>query len=483
VNIAAFGLGREAPGESAYTCLTVDDAVTSDVIDMIHALPGLFDVQAVTLPSISGMNSMIQPRLTPNPPEPTNTDDDIPPPPTTTTTTTTTSGGGNGLKSVGACATTTSTSIVAKPDFKVSNPRFSSGPTSKRPGWSFDSLKDAAVGRSHRAKVGKDKLKLAIDETKRLLEIPDDYKVGIVPASDTGAFEMAMWSMLGPREVDVMHWEAFGKGWFGDATKELKLNVTEHTADYGDLPDLTKVDTINKDVLFTWNGTTSGVCLPHGDWIDSNRKGLTMCDATSAVFAMNMPWEKLDVTTYSWQKVLGGEGGHGMLVLSPRAVERLESYTPNWPLPKIFRLTKGGKLIDGIFKGATINTPSMICVEDYLDALHWVHEMGGLQGTIQRANENLSVLERFVESNDWIHFLSNKRKTLSNTSVCFTVDLPSDKIKEMITLLEKEEAAFDISPYRDAPDGLRIWAGATVEKKDLEDLTHWLQWAYHSVKP
>jgi phosphoserine aminotransferase len=337
------------------------------------------------------------------------------------------------------------------------------------------------LGRSHRSAVGKAKLQRAIEQTKEVLEVPDDYLVGIVPASDTGAYEMAMWSMLGQRPVDVFHWESFGKGWMSDATSQLKLdNVSEYTADYGDIPDLSKANP-QHDVCFTWNGTTSGVCVPNGDWISPDRSGLTLVDATSAVFAQPVDFAKCDVTTYSWQKVLGGEAAHGMIVLSPRAVERLETYTPPWPMPKIFRMAKGGKLIDGIFKGATINTPSMLAVEDYLDALSWAKTQGGLTGMMARADANLGVIEAFVEQHEWIDFLAKDPATRSNTSVCLSVDLPEDKIKKMVKLLEQEGAAVDIGAYRDAPPGLRIWAGATVEQSDMEALMPWLQWAFTVV--
>jgi len=343
------------------------------------------------------------------------------------------------------------------------------------------------LGRSHRSKLGKERLALAISETKRILGVPDDYLVGIVPASDTGAYEMAMWNMLGARDVDVCHWESFGKGWFADAISHLKLrdtvNVTEHTADYGELPDLSKTSGDN-DICFTFNGTTSGVRVPDGaDFISDDRTGLTMCDATSACFAMNMPWDKLDVTTYSWQKVLGGEGAHGVLILSPRAVERLESYTPeNRPLPKIFRLAKKGKIEAGIFKGATINTPSMIAVEDYIDALQWADSVGGQPGLVKRAEDNLAAVESFVAENDWIDFLAKDKATRSSTSVCLTLDLDPDQIKKLVALLDDKEVALDIGGYRDAPPSIRIWCGSTVEKEDVEALMPWLKWAYDEVK-
>jgi phosphoserine aminotransferase len=330
--------------------------------------------------------------------------------------------------------------------------------------------------------VGKVALKQACEQTAELLGLPEGYRVGVVPASDTGAVEMAMWSLLGARGVDVLAWESFGSGWVTDINKQLKLdNVRSLVADYGQLPDLEQVD-FDNDVVFTWNGTTSGVKVKNGDWIADDRAGLTICDATSAVFAMEMPWEKLDVVTYSWQKVLGGEGAHGMLILSPRAVERLESYTPAWPLPKIFRMTKGGKLIEGIFRGETINTPSMLCVADYLDALGWVAGMGGLNAAIAKSKANLSVVEVFVADNEWINFLAVDPATISNTSVCLTLDAEADQVKEMIKLLDQEAVAYDVGAYRDAPSGLRIWCGATVEQSDLEALMPWLKWAYASVK-
>jgi len=380
---------------------------------------------------------------------------------------------------------------MTKPVLKPANPNFSSGPCAKRPGFTLEALKGAALGRSHRAKIGKDKLAEVIDRTKAVLNIPADYRVGIVPASDTGAVEMALWSMLGARGVDMLQWESFGKGWVGDVKNQLGLeDVRVFSADYGQLPDLGAVD-FTRDVVFTWNGTTSGVRVPNGDWIADDREGLTFCDATSAVFAMDIPWEKIDVLTYSWQKVMGGEGAHGMLVLSPRAVERLESYKPAWPLPKIFRMTKDGKLMEGIFTGATINTPSMLCVEDALDGLRWAEEIGGLDALIQRSQANLKVLEDWVEGNQNVAFLSVDPATRSNTSVCLSITAhwfvalsDEDKTKaakKLVALLDEEGAAYDIGAYKDAPAGLRIWCGATVAADDLRLLTPWLDWGLAEV--
>ena len=369
-----------------------------------------------------------------------------------------------------------------KPSLKPNSANFSSGPCAKRPGYNVANLDVSALGRSHRSIVGKDLLKRVCEETSSVLGLPDDYRVGVVPASDTGAFEMAMWSMLGERPVDLCAWESFGKGWINDAVNQLKLSeISLFEADYGDLPKLELTNSDN-DIVFTWNGTTSGVKVPDSDWIDSNRRGLTFCDATSAVFAMDMPWDKLDVTTFSWQKVLGGEGAHGMLILSPRAVERLETYTPSWPLPKLFRLTKSGKLIDGIFSGQTINTPSLLCAADYLDALEWVRSLGGINAAIKKSEDNLSVIKAFVDEREWIGFLANKIETLSNTSVCLKLDLSAEKVKQMTKLLESEQVAFDIGSYRDAPAGLRIWCGATVEQEDLILLMPWLDWAFEKIK-
>mgnify|MGYP000092973460 CR=1 FL=1 len=366
---------------------------------------------------------------------------------------------------------------------------FSSGPCAKRPGWSLKALSDAPLGRSHRAKIGKAKLKLAIDLTREILQVPADYKIGIVPASDTGAVEMAMWSMLGARPVTMLAWESFGEGWITDVVKQLKLaDVESVIAPYGELPNLKKVDTKKRDVVFTWNGTTSGVRVPDADWIADDREGITICDATSAAFAQRLDWAKLDVTTFSWQKVLGSEAAHGMLILSPRAVARLESYKPAWPLPKIFRLTKGGKLIEGIFEGETINTPSMLCVEDYIDALNWAKKVGGLDGLVKRADANTRALATFVKNTPWIDFLAVKPKTRSNTSVClkFTdpkvVALPADQqaafAKGVVSTLEKEGAGLDLGHYRDAPPGLRIWCGATVQARDIKALIPWIEYAF-----
>ncbi|GJL85641.1 MAG: phosphoserine aminotransferase [Micavibrio sp.] len=379
-----------------------------------------------------------------------------------------------------------------KPKSKPNNPCFSSGPCAKRPGWSCDALSGAMTGRSHRAGPAKAKLKEAIEKQRKILGIPENYKIGIVPASDTGAFEMALWSLLGEREVDVLAWESFSSGWASDIKSQLSLDdVNYHTAEYGSLPDLNEVSGDN-DTVFVWNGTTSGVRVPDGDWIDDGRAGLTLCDATSAVFAYDLPWEKLDVTTWSWQKVLGGEGAHGMIVLSPRAVERLESYTPPWPLPKIFRLTKKGKLIDGIFVGETINTPSMLAVEDCLDALNWVESIGGLKETIARSANSFAAIENWVSKTDWIDFLAETPATRSTTSVCLKISDPwfADQMQEnqmsfigdMCKTLDKEGAAFDIKGYRDAPPGLRIWCGATVETSDVEALLPWVEYAYATTK-
>jgi phosphoserine aminotransferase len=366
------------------------------------------------------------------------------------------------------------------------NPRFSSGPCAKIPTFELTKLADAPLGRSHRAAVGKAKLKAAIDGTRDILGVPDDYRIGIVPASDTGAVEMAMWSLLGERKTTMVAWESFGAGWVTDAVKQLKLDAEVKTADYGQIVDMAALD-YDTDVVFTWNGTTSGVRMPHGDMIPADRTGLTICDATSAAFAMDLPWDKLDVVTFSWQKVMGGEAAHGMLILSPRAVERLENYTPAWPLPKIFRLTKGGKLIEGIFKGETINTPSMLAVEDYLLALDWARDLGGLPALIARCDANAAVIDQFCAANEWIANLAEDPATASTTSVClkFTDDSIPDGAafaKAVAKRLEAEGVALDIGAYRDAPAGLRIWCGATVETADLEALMPWLDWAYHTER-
>ena len=388
--------------------------------------------------------------------------------------------------------TSVSATPAERPDVRPNNPHFSSGPCAKRPGWSLDALRGGAFGRSHRAKGAKAKLAEIIERSRSVLSIPDDYRLGIVPGSDTGAFEMALWSMLGARGVDALAWESFGAGWVSDIVKQLKLDdarVLE--APYGRLPDLAAVDT-DRDVVFTWNGTTSGVRVPDGDWIADDRAGLTFCDATSAVFAMDLPWPKLDVVTWSWQKVLGGEGGHGMLALSPRAVERLETYSPDRPLPKVFRLTKGGKLIEGIFKGETINTPSMLAAEDALDGLRWTEAIRGLPALKARSQANLGAIARWVEQRPWIDFLAEDPAQRSPTSICLKIidpwfaalapDAQAAVPKRMAALLEAEDVAFDVNGYRDAPPGLRIWGGGTVETADIEALLPWLDWAFASVR-
>src|SRR5437868_7541831 len=381
---------------------------------------------------------------------------------------------------------------AAKPAVRPNVPRFSSGPCAKRPGWNPQHLKNAALGRSHRAKIGKARLKLAIDLTREVLEVPANYRIGIVPASDTGAVEMALWSLLGARPVTTIAWESFGEGWVSDIVKELKLqDVTKLHAPYGEIPDLSKADPAS-DIVFTWNGTTSGVRVPNADWIKADHAGLTICDATSAAFAQPLDWPKLDVVTFSWQKALGGEAAHGMLILSPRAVERLETYKPAWPLPKIFRMTKGGKLNEGIFEGETINTPSMLCVEDYLDALNWAKSVGGLKALIARADANAKVLAEWKAKTPWIDFLAKDLAIRSNTSVCLKVvdpvinslgaDAQSDFAKKLVALVEKEGAGYDFAHYRDAPAGLRIWCGATVEASDVALLTQWIDWAFVETK-
>jgi phosphoserine aminotransferase len=386
--------------------------------------------------------------------------------------------------------------MMTRPLLRPIRPQFSSGPCAKRPGWTSalldnQNIKTATHGRSHRSKAGKDKLAAVIEQSKRILGIPADYRLGIVPASDTGAVEMALWSLLGPNPITVLAFESFSEEWAGDVINELHLPTKVRRAEYGDLPDLAAIDPAD-DIVFAWNGTTSGVRLPHADWIADNRTGLTICDATSAVFAMDLPWQKLDVVTWSWQKVLGGEGGHGMLALSPRAVARLQSHIPAWPLPKIFRLTKGGKLIEGIFKGETINTPSMLCVDDQLDALAWAEDIGGLPGLIARSEANAKVIADWVAKSDWAGFLAQDMDTRSCTSVCLKITdgwfTAHDKdgqqaiAKDIVGLLEKEGVALDIGAYRDAPPGLRIWCGATVERSDVEALLPWLDWAYAQVK-
>lgn len=379
---------------------------------------------------------------------------------------------------------------ITKPGIRPANPNFSSGPCTKRPGWSLEALANAPLGRSHRSKIGKERLARAIDLTREILQVPDHHRIGIVPASDTGAVEMALWSLLGARGADILVWESFGAGWATDVVKQLKLqDVRTLDAPYGQLPDLAEVD-FDRDVVFTWNGTTSGVRVPDAEFIPADRAGLTICDATSAAFAQQLDFGKLDVVTLSWQKVLGGEGGHGMLILSPRAVERLESWSPDRPLPKIFRLTKGGKLIEGIFRGETINTPSMLCVEDFLDTLQWGQSLGGLDVLIERANANAAVIDRFVSANDWLDHLAVDPQTRSNTSVCLSITDPKiaalepDRqaafAKAIASALDNEGVAYDIGAYRDAPPGLRIWCGATVETSDLKALMPWLDWAFQN---
>jgi len=379
-----------------------------------------------------------------------------------------------------------------KPTKKPNRPFFSSGPCSKRPGWSLASLENALVGRSHRAKESKERIKEVIDRSKAILGVPSDYVCGIVPASDTGAVEMALWSLLGARGVDMLAWESFGSGWVTDVLKQLKIeNANTLTADYGRIPDLSKVNFSN-DVVFTWNGTTSGVKVPNGDWIPSDREGLTICDATSAAFAMELPWDKLDVVTWSWQKVMGGEAAHGMIVLSPRAIERIESYTPDWPLPKIFRLSKGGQLIKGIFEGATVNTVSMLCVEDALDGLRWAEGLGGLPALIERSQKNLRTVEKWVEASEWVDFLADEPSQRSSTSICLKFVEPwyqklseEDQeryAKKIVSIIQDENVAYDFGSYRDAPTGIRIWGGATVDASDIEALLPWLDWAKEEAK-
>ena len=382
--------------------------------------------------------------------------------------------------------------MIKKPTTKPKNPNFSSGPCAKRPGWDIKNLKTDSLGRSHRAKLPKQRLAEVINLSKELLNIPSDYKVGIIAGSDTGAIEAAMWSLLGKTGVEVLAWESFGSDWVKDIKEQLKIkNLTIHQSDYGDLPDFQKIN-FDNDIVFNWNGTTSGVCLPNADWIIDNRKGLTICDATSAVFAMEMDWHKLDVITWSWQKVLGGEAAHGMIALSPKSLERLSEYQPTWPIPKIFRLANNKKVIEGIFKGETINTPSMLCVEDAIDALNWIQSIGGSKGSIDKSQSNLQVVKTWVETKDWIDFLAKDSSTLSSTSICLkitdpwflglSVDQQQLKIKEINSLLDKEQVAFDINAYRTAPPGFRIWGGATVESSDIETLLPWIEWGYQSIK-
>ena len=382
--------------------------------------------------------------------------------------------------------------MIKKPTTKPKNPNFSSGPCAKRPGWDIKNLKTDSLGRSHRAKLPKQRLAEVINLSKELLKIPNDYKVGIIAGSDTGAIEAAMWSLLGKTGVEVLAWESFGSDWAKDIKEQLKIkNLTIHQSDYGDLPDFQKIN-FDNDIVFNWNGTTSGVCLPNADWIIDNRKGLTICDATSAVFAMEMDWHKLDVITWSWQKVLGGEAAHGMIALSPKSLERLSEYQPTWPIPKIFRLANNKKVIEGIFKGETINTPSMLCVEDAIDALNWIQSIGGSKGSIDKSQSNLQVVKTWVETKDWIDFLAKDSSTLSSTSICLkitdpwflglSVDQQQLKIKEINSLLDKEQVAFDINAYRTAPPGFRIWGGATVESSDIETLLPWIEWGYQSIK-
>ena len=382
--------------------------------------------------------------------------------------------------------------MMNRPTTRPRVPHFSSGPCTKRPGWRLDALSGAALGRSHRSPLGKGKLKEAIDLTRKVLRVPADYRIGIVPASDTGAVEMAMWTMLGPKTVEVAAWEAFGAEWVTDALKELKISPRIHQTPYGVLPDLAAIDTKHNDVIFTWNGTAAGVKVPNGDWIAADREGITICDATSAAFAQPMDWDKLDVVTFSWQKVMGGEAAHGMLVLSPRAVARIESNEPAWPIPKVFRLAKGGKLIEGIFKGDTINTPSMLAVEDYLDTLRWAEEIGGLDALHARADANARVIHDWVARTPWIGHLAVDPATYSNTGVCLVITDPdvlahgdaavAAVAKDIVDILEREDVALDIGAYRDAPPGLRIWCGGTVEQADLAALTAWLDWAFAEAK-
>ncbi|RLN26615.1 hypothetical protein BBI17_004058, partial [Phytophthora kernoviae] len=463
INIGCFGLAREEYGAAAVSVLNVDEAIPDVVIEELENLGMLTNLRRVNLlelnTAISGgiWEKFLKPKDTSTIPD------------------------------VVEDETVVEINRHAKPRVKPASPNFGSGPCKKRPGYSLAAIPEVVLGRSHRSKLGKGLLEEAIVRTKKILKLPEDYHLGIVPASDTGAFEMAMWSMLGERPVDVCYWESFGKQWFKDVTTELKLdNVREFGAPFGQIPDLSQVN-CDHDVLFTWNGTTSGVRVPNGDWIPNDRKGLIFNDATSAAFAMEMPWDKIDVCTFSWQKVLGGEGGHGVLILSPRAVERLESFVPEGrPIPKIFRLTNAttGKFLKGIFEGSTINTPSMLCVEDYLDALRWTESVGGMDGLMAISQRNLKVVEDFATKNSkWFKFLAADKEIRSSTSVCLLIDgLSKDEVKQMQNLLEREQVAYDIGSYRDAPPGLRIWCGATVETKDLEALLPWIKWAYLEVK-
>ncbi len=381
--------------------------------------------------------------------------------------------------------------MINKPIHKPTNPNFSSGPCAKRPGWSTNTLSNALVGRSHRSRPALEKINRIISLSRELLNIPKDYKIALVPASDTGAMEMAMWSMLGERDIEILAWESFGKIWVNDILNQLKIENTKViSANYGYLPELKNIN-FSKDIVFTWNGTTSGVCLPNGDWINKSRSGLTICDATSAIFSMNLPWEKLDVTTYSWQKTLGGEAQHGMIILSPKAINRLNNYTPKWPIPKIFRLTNSGKVNDKIFEGNTINTPSMLCIEDVLDSLNWIKKIGGLSKTIELSKYNLKIVQNAVLNIDWLEFLAVSPDSRSSTSICLVItdkkfnshseEIRKEKIDKILQLLEEENVAFDINSYRDAPLGIRIWGGATVNYRDIKILMSWLEWAYEKI--
>lgn len=445
VNIAHFSLGRKTRGNKAMGAIVLDTPLSDEIVASVGAAAEISNCIQIRLKDSVDPNFRVR-----------------------------------SVSGKDAALNVTGTS---KPVVKPMHPEFSSGPCKKRPGYELSNLRTDSMGRSHRSKLGKARLKKAIEDTKRILEIPDDYLCGIVPASDTGAFEMAIWNMLGPRPVDSCYWESFGKGWHDDTIKHLKLkdSTREFFADYGHLPALGSTNP-DHDIIFTFNGTTSGVRVPNLDWISADRKGLTFNDATSAAFAMNIDWPKVDVTTYSWQKVLGGEGAHGVLILSPRAVERLETFDSQRPMPKIFRMTKKGKVDLSIFEGSTINTPSMLCVEDYLDALNWADSIGGLSGLIKRTEGNLAVLEKFVAQNDWIHFLAADPTTRSSTSVCLTLDLTPAQVKRFVSVLESEGVAYDIGAYRDAPDGLRIWCGSTIDSVDVEALMPWLKWAYEFVQ-